>query len=146
MDSTEMTHHSRIETELNAIRAMIAHRVNGVPYSPAIRERVARLVTEWGMSRREVAEALGMGFPTISGFVKELQGLKPVPTTTTVIKPAPGGAVSISAEREKHHREIAERLRERDERLRNRPAYCFNIDLLGDPPPGRSALDRRKSA
>ena len=146
MDSVEMKKTSPLETELDAIRGMLQGHVQGMPYQKAMRERVARLVTVWGLSRRDAARALGIGAPTVSAFIAEMRGLKPVPTQTTPSAPPPRTSAVISAERERHQREIAERLRERDERLRNRPAYCFNIDLLGDPPPGRSALDQRKSA
>lgn len=141
-----MTRETALNQELNAIRGMMRGYVPGTPYPKAFRDRVARLVTVWGLNRRETARALGIGAPTVATFIAELQGLKAAPTKLTPSPPTPRTSAVISAERERHQREIAERLRERDERLRNRPAYCFNIDLLGDPPPGRSALDQRKSA
>jgi transposase-like protein len=48
--------------------------------------------------------------------------------------------------RDEFLRDLAERVKERDERNAKRPKHFdINLDMLGDPPPGRSALCQRQA-
>jgi transposase-like protein len=109
-------------------RALEAVMTKGQSISSAAREYKVSMSALWARVQRAKGNAPG-----------DIRGRQ---ITRTLDLPR-GGEGSASAEaRRAYFAAAEERLRERDARLAKLPrTFDFNRDMLGDPAPGRSALD-----
>jgi transcriptional regulator with XRE-family HTH domain len=126
-------------------------------YTRADRDRALALRAE-GKSRRLVSKLTGVTQPTLQKWEQEAAGLRPPSKTADELgfyfgkdqepapprepdAPDPGHRVdSHGQDREEFLEALEERLEERFLRLSREPRFGFYQDMLGDPPPHRSAL------
>jgi transposase-like protein len=100
------------------------------------RQAAIALVLDQGKTRAYACRVLRVPSTTLSQWIQEEERARWIE--------AGGDAVGSAGQQDPHFlRDLRDRLEERAERNAQRPPWDFYIDLLGDPPPGRSALEQR---
>jgi transposase-like protein len=133
---------------LDHLRQQLAARKPGAEHPAHLRERVLDAVERGGLSIREACRLLRVGHQTLARW-RARRDARHAAEADARHAAAASGPVQCrrlppADVRAAYLRDLADRLRERDERLARFPVGDPNVVLLGDPPPGRRALDREQ--
>lgn len=119
------------DPRLEWLRAYVAKSRQGSPFAPNVRRALIEMVDETTVAN--VSRLTGVPLRTLHGFLDQRRRVQ------AALRRAVRGKDDERAAME-------QALADRDARLALLPATaCIEIDLLGSPPPGRSALDQRRA-
>lgn len=138
------------DAEWHSLRSMAQRRPMGPYWPPHVRDRIADVILAGLYSRRAIIRRLGVSNDSLTRWTRaRIAHANPSPVSVAQSAPAARGVEDPTAQGsrlEGFSRDVAARLRERAERNERYPWGDPNVTLLGDPPPGRSALDQLRAA
>jgi hypothetical protein len=118
-----------MDRRIEWLRAYVAKHRSPLPYAPNVKSALMDMLDE-GLTVPALSLLTGCPQRTIYGFCDSQR------RASADLRRAERGRAEDRAARDKA-------LAERDARLRLMPMSSIEVDLLGSPPPGRSALDQR---